>query len=91
MTDWQEHHEQEQNRKWKHSETTTERVVRWFTLAMQEIGIVERMNAAADEAHKAWTIAQRIDRRIKQRNQADIAALANQVATLKAKTADGED
>lgn len=93
MTDspWQTYQEGEQSRKWKDA-TTTERVVKWFTLAMQELGIVERMNVTADEAKKAFDMAQRIDRRLAKNAKAIERAMAAQLSTFKSNNiADAEE
>lgn len=91
MTSWQEVQEDGQKNKWQHSEITTERVVRWFTLAMQEMGIIEKLDITADVAKKAFDISERIDRRMKQRTLADVRATAAHLATLKANTQDAEE
>jgi hypothetical protein len=70
--------------------TTTAKVAKGVILAIKSLFIVEKLDISADEAHKAWLTSQKIERRQKRRDEADVRAWSAQSSTLKANLKDDE-
>lgn len=62
---------------------TTSKIKKEATELLREQGILAKLNAAADEAHKAWTVAQKWEANQKKIKDAILRASAAQQGTLK--------
>jgi hypothetical protein len=77
---WQE----EQLRKRNGDGPTTSKIKQEAAALLREQGILVKLNAAADEAHKAWTVAQKWEANQKKIKDAILRASAAEHNTLKA-------
>ena len=69
-------------------ETTTTKIKKSFIQILRDLHIVEKLDITAEDAHAAWVTAQKIERRQKRRDEADVRALSAHMNTLKANTKD---
>jgi len=63
---------------------TTSKIKKEAAELLREQGILAKLNAAADEAHKAWEFAQKWDANNKKMKDALLRASAAQQSTLRA-------
>lgn len=68
----------------KQTGSITSRVKKALGQWASEQGVIEKMNASAEDARKAWIVAQRLDAEQKKMKDAMLRSTAAQQSTLKA-------
>ncbi len=75
--------------------STTGRIKKWMVGFFQEMNILGKIDATADEVRKVWEVAKkmderqdRIERRQKKRTEADIRSWKAHVSTLESQSKD---